>query len=84
MKVNVTIDCTPAEARATLGLPDLTELHEAYLARMKSVVEQGVTPELASDIVRSWTSMGGAGMAMIQQMLGSLASGGKSGGSGTK
>lgn len=82
MKVNITIDCTPAEARATLGLPDLTMLHDAYLGRMKTVVEQGVTPELASDIVRSWTSMGGAGMGMMQQMLSAIAGGGKPGGTG--
>ena len=81
MKVNVSIDCTPAEARATLGLPDLTAVHDAYVQRMKTVVEQGVTPELAGDIMRSWTSMGGAGMTMMQQLLGSITGGGKAGSS---
>ncbi|MEO7470377.1 MAG: DUF6489 family protein, partial [Sphingobium limneticum] len=30
MKVTVDVDCTPAEARAFLGLPDVTPIHDKY------------------------------------------------------
>ena len=35
MKMNVEIDCTPAEARAFLGLPDVTGLNDHLVEEMK-------------------------------------------------
>ena len=35
MKINVEMDCTPEEARAFLGLPDLRPMQEELLAEMK-------------------------------------------------
>ena len=34
MKVTVDIDCTPEEARRFMGLPDLSEVHAAYVDKM--------------------------------------------------
>ena len=34
MKVTVEIDCTPVEARAFMGLPDVTPLNEKIVAEM--------------------------------------------------
>ncbi|MGH6979411.1 MAG: DUF6489 family protein, partial [Brevundimonas sp.] len=42
MKVNVEIDCTPAEARAFLGLPDVTPLNEAMVAEMQERMKANV------------------------------------------
>lgn len=70
MKVEIEIDLTPDEARTLLGLPDLKPLHDVYLNRMTTFVEKGVTPEMMGDMVRSWSSLGGAGMGLIQQVLG--------------
>ena len=36
MKVTVEVDCTPQEARATLGLPDVTALNEALMSEMQN------------------------------------------------
>ena len=72
MKVKITIDCTPVEARALMGLPDVTPLHDLYLDRMKSLVEDGVTPELVGTMVKSWSTLGDAGFGMIQQLLGQV------------
>ncbi len=75
MKVEIEIDLTPEEARTLLGLPDLQPLHDIYLNRMKNFVEKGVTPDMMADMVKSWSSFGGAGMGLIQQVLGGMASG---------
>ncbi len=75
MKVEIEIDLTPEEARTLLGLPDLKPLHDVYLNRMTTFVEKGVTPEMMGDMVRSWSSLGGAGMGLIQQVLGSALGG---------
>ena len=75
MKVEIEIDLTPEEARTLLGLPDLQPLHDIYLNRMKNFVEKGVTPDMMADMVKNWSSFGGAGMGLIQQVLGGMASG---------
>ena len=54
MKITFDIDCTPQEARAFLGLPDLTPLHDLYLDRMKSTITDGLTPADFEKIARTW------------------------------
>ena len=69
MKVSVDVDCTPEEARRFLGLPDLTAVHEAYVAKLKNAVTEGPTPEMFGDMMKAWGPMNEAGMAMWKQML---------------
>ena len=54
MKISFDIDCTPAEARSFLGLPDLTPLHDLYLDRMKGFVADGLTPADFEKLARTW------------------------------
>ena len=35
MKMNITVECTPEEARAFLGLPDITPVNEALVNSVK-------------------------------------------------
>jgi hypothetical protein len=72
MKLTVDVDCTPEEARRFLGLPDLTAVHEIYVAKMKAAVTDGPTPEMFGDMIKAWGPMNEAGMAMWQQMLGQM------------
>ena len=83
MKVQITIDLTPIEARTLMGLPDVTPLHDLYLDRMKSLVEDGVTPELVGSVVKSWSTLGDAGMSMMQQLFSQIGSGMMGGTGGT-
>jgi hypothetical protein len=76
MKVTVDVDCTPEEARRFMGLPDLTPVHEAYVAKMKSVVTEGATPEMFGDMMKAWGPMSETGMTMWRQMIDQM--GGKS------
>ena len=69
MKISVDVDCTPEEARRFMGLPDLTPLHEAYLAKMRNAIDQGITPETVQSMMQSWSPMGEAGMSLWRQML---------------
>lgn len=74
MKIKITVDCTPVEARNFLGLPDVTPLHDVYLDKMKGLIDKGITPAMVGDVVKSWSTMGDAGMAMAQQIFGQLGS----------
>jgi hypothetical protein len=69
MKISVDVDCTPEEARRFLGLPDLSPVHQAYVERMTRAAAEGVTPETAAELVKSWGPMSEAGMAIWSAML---------------
>ena len=74
MKIKITVDCTPVEARAFLGLPDVSPLHDIYLERMKTLVEQGVTPDLVSEMMKGWSNIGDVGLGIAQQLFGQIGS----------
>jgi hypothetical protein len=71
MKVNVTVDCTPEEARRFLGLPDLSPVHQAYVEKMQQALGDGLGPgpEAYGEMMKAWGPMNEAGMAMWRQML---------------
>ena len=69
MKITVDVDCSPEEARRFLGLPDLSAVHEAYLAKVRQAIEEGPSAELMADMVKSWAPMGDASMGMWKQMF---------------
>ena len=70
MKITIEIDCTPEEARAAMGLPDLTPLHDRYVAMMTSAVENGgASPEMMEALMKSWAPMGEAGLNFWRRMF---------------
>ncbi|NNU15729.1 hypothetical protein HK107_05275 [Parvularcula sp. ZS-1/3] len=52
MKISIDIDCTPAEARAFFGLPDLTAVNEVVTEALKVRVQENI--DTLSDPVRFW------------------------------
>ncbi len=76
MKVTVDVDCTPEEARRFMGLPDLTSVHEAYLEKMRKMIDEGVTPDMLEKMMSSWMPMGETGMNMWRTMFDQMSGGG--------
>ena len=62
MKINVEVDCTPEEARRAMGLPDLSPVHDRYVAMMVEAIEKQGNPEAFQAMMQSWSPMGEAGM----------------------
>lgn len=58
MKVTVDIDCTPAEARAFLGLPDVAPLNDAMVAEMQERMKANVAAMQPEELMKTWTSFG--------------------------
>lgn len=58
MKVNVEIECTPAEARAFLGLPDVTPLNDAMVAEMQRRMVENVNAMQPDELMKSWAGYG--------------------------
>jgi hypothetical protein len=69
MKITVEIDCTPEEARRAMGLPDLTPVHDQYLAMLREAMEGQFRPEAMETMMRNWAPMGEAGMAFWRRMI---------------
>jgi len=59
MKVNIEIDCSPAEARAFLGLPDVTVLNEHFSAEMIRRMDANMESVEPDALMRQWTAYGG-------------------------
>jgi len=58
MKVTISIDCTPEEARSFLGLPDVTPLHEEWVQKAKTSMETHALPLSAEEMTKTWGAMG--------------------------
>lgn len=69
MKMNITVDCTPEEARAFLGLPDIRPVNETLVKAVNERIEQNmelVSPEF---YLKQWYSMGGQFSDQFLQMM---------------
>jgi len=69
VKIKFDIDCTPEEARAFLGLPDVAPLQSAMMGevekRMKAALE-AMSPEA---ILKTWLPAGMQNLEEMQKMF---------------
>ncbi|MEJ7932700.1 DUF6489 family protein [Sphingobium sp. AN558] len=69
MKVTVDVDCTPAEARAFLGLPDVSPIHDKYVKTMLDNLDGIGSIEQMETMFKSFSPMGDAGVRLFKQMM---------------
>ena len=69
MKVTANVDCTPEEARAFLGLPDLAPIHEKYVESVMSAMDGAGSLEQMDKMIRAFAPMGDASMRLFQQLM---------------
>jgi len=58
MKVTVNVECTPQEARAFLGLPDVEPLNDYMIGAMKERMAQNVQSMQPEEMLKNWSSLG--------------------------
>ena len=78
MKVNIDIECTPQEARAFFGLPDVTPLNEALVEEMQKRMASNMEAMEPEALMRSWMSYGGEWQKQFMGLM-AQAAGGASG-----
>jgi Family of unknown function (DUF6489) len=71
VKITINVDCTAAEAREFLGLPDLRPLQAAWLAEVEKRLIDDVQKFSPEGIARSWLS--GVGAEWLPNMFSALA-----------
>ncbi len=69
MKMKIEIDCTPQEARAFLGLPDVTPLHDVMMDRMRGQLDQNMALLDPETLARAWFPIGAQGMEAMQAFM---------------
>src|SRR5262249_52366555 len=68
MQVTVNIDCTPEEARAFFGLPDLKPMQDRILAEIEQRLRNGIGSMDPTEIFRTWLPASMQGVEQMQQM----------------
>jgi len=69
MKVNIEIECTPEEARAFMGLPDVSAANEAYVANIASLMNGASSPDQMQEYAKALAPMGQAGLKLFQSFM---------------
>lgn len=85
MNINVSVDCTPEEARRFLGLPDVTKANEVYVDALTKAMQGVGSIEQMQEMAKSIAPMGQFGLNLFQQMMETgVAMSGMAGGGGAK
>ena len=82
MKVKIEVECTPLEARAFLGLPDVTPLNEHLVEEMKRRVDENMTRLKPEELMRTWMNLGGQAQEQFRKLMTTAATAGLSGAAG--
>ncbi len=79
MKIKVDIDCTPEEARAFLGLPDVGPMQEALMAELQKHMMANMQAMEPEQLFKTWLPAGLQGWEQLQKAFWSQMSSGTSG-----
>jgi hypothetical protein len=72
MKISIDIDCTPAEAREMMGLPDLQPLQNAWVAEIEKRMMANLEQFSPENLARSWLAGAPAGADWIPNVFNAL------------
>ncbi|MBV9994016.1 MAG: hypothetical protein JO127_02265 [Caulobacteraceae bacterium] len=82
MKVTIELDCTPAEARAFLGLPDVSGLNDHLVGEMKKRMDANIAMLAPDELMKSWMAFGGQASEQFMKLMSAAAGQGLRGRSG--
>jgi len=75
MKMTIEIDCTPIEARAFLGLPDVSVLNDHLVAEMKARMDANMAMVQPEELMKNWMAFGGQATEQFQRLMTAAATG---------
>ncbi len=86
MKITINVDCTPEEARAFLGLPDVAPMQAAVMEELRERMSAGLKAMDPETLMKTWMPLGLQGLEQAQKTFWSQmsqAAGGVKGGGET-
>ncbi len=69
MKITFDVDCTPQEARAFLGLPDVAPMQAAVMEELGKRLSAGLEATDPKTLMKTWMPLGVAGLEQAQKMF---------------
>ena len=69
MKATVNVECTPAEARAFLGLPDVTALNETLVSEMQVRLKENMAALQPEELMKNWMAFGGLAQEQFRKLM---------------
>jgi hypothetical protein len=69
MKITMNVDCTPEEARAFLGLPDLKPMQEQLMRELQERMSANIKAMEPEALVRTWLPATMKGFEQLQEMF---------------
>ncbi len=69
MKFKFDIECTPEEARAFLGLPDVVPLQEKMLKEIEEKMQENIRNLSPEEMVKTWMPLTVQSMAEFQKLF---------------
>jgi len=73
MKITVNVDCTPEEARAFLGLPDVKPMQEQLMREMQDRLVASVRAMEPDEMLRTWLPPSVKGFEQLQKIFSQMA-----------
>ena len=84
MKITIDVDCTPEEARAFLGLPDVAPMQEAAIAKVQEQLMAALSAMDQETMLKTWLPGGLEGLERMQKAFWSQFTAGGGAGAGDK
>lgn len=69
MKIHLDVDCTPEEARAFFGLPNVAPMQEAVMKEIQDRMMAAMKGTDAETLFKTWLPAGAAGLEQLQKMF---------------
>ncbi len=66
MKITIDVDCTPEEARAFLGLPDVAPMQRALMEEIGTRMSAGLEAMDPETLMITWMPLGALGLEQAQ------------------
>ena len=69
MKVTVNVECTPEEARAFMGLPDVQPMQEALMKELQAQLSANIQSMSPETMLSTWLPASMQGAEQLQKMF---------------
>ncbi len=67
MKIKFDVDCTPEEARAFFGLPDMRPIHDDFVASMRERMAKAMGSTDPETLMKQWLQGGATAFEQFQR-----------------
>jgi hypothetical protein len=72
VKLTIEVDCSPEEARAFLGLPDVQPLNQRLVDEMQSRLSANMSLLSPDELVKNWAALGAGAQEQFRKFMGAV------------